>query len=70
MATDHNSLEPLFNERDVARVTGLSLASVRRWRLFRNGPRYLKIGVSVRYKPEDIAAWLDSRASGGETSHV
>ena len=60
------ALEELFTEHDVARITGLSVASVRRWRLFRQGPKYLKIGAAVRYKPEDLAAWLESRPSGGE----
>jgi predicted DNA-binding transcriptional regulator AlpA len=58
-------IQPLFNEHDLARVTGLSVASVRRWRLLRQGPKYLKIGAAVRYKPEDIWAWLESRPSGG-----
>ena len=61
----NNSIEALLNEHDVARLTGLSVASVRRWRLLRQGPRYLKIGAAVRYKPEDISAWLESRPSGG-----
>jgi len=38
----------LLNEHDVARITGLSVASVRRWRLFRRGPKYLKLGAAVR----------------------
>jgi predicted DNA-binding transcriptional regulator AlpA len=50
----------------VARVTGLSVASVRRWRLLRQGPKYLKIGAAVRYRPEDISVWLESRPFGGE----
>jgi predicted DNA-binding transcriptional regulator AlpA len=58
-------LDALLNERDVAHIAGLSVASVRRWRLLRQGPRYLKIGAAVRYKPEDISAWLESRPSGG-----
>ena len=56
----------LLNEYDVARITGLSVASVRRWRFLKQGPRYLKIGSAVRYKAEDIAAWLESRPTGGE----
>jgi predicted DNA-binding transcriptional regulator AlpA len=64
MATP-NTLEELLTEHDVARITGLSVASVRRWRLFKQGPKYLKIGAAVRYKPEDISAWLESRPSGG-----
>jgi hypothetical protein len=66
MAPAHNSVEALLNEYDVARITGLSVASVRRWRLLRKGPRYLKNGSAVRYKAEDIAVWLESRPTGGE----
>ncbi len=65
MGTLHNAIENLRNEHDVARLTGLSVASVRRWRLLRQGPKYLKIGAAVRYKAEDISAWLESRPSGG-----
>jgi predicted DNA-binding transcriptional regulator AlpA len=66
MAAVHNPIETLLNEHDVARITGLSVASVRRWRLLRQGPKYLKIGAAVRYRPEDITAWLESRPTGGE----
>jgi predicted DNA-binding transcriptional regulator AlpA len=65
MGAVHNGIENLLNEHDVARITGLSVASVRRWRLLRQGPRYLKIGAAVRYRPEDVVAWLASRPSGG-----
>ncbi len=65
MAAGHNLIETLLNEHDVAGITGLSVASVRRWRLLRQGPKYLKIGAAVRYKPEDVWAWLESRPSGG-----
>ena len=59
--------DALLNEHDVARITGLSVASVRRWRLLRQGPQYLKIGSAVRYRSQDIAAWLDTRPTGGES---
>ena len=66
MATANSTFETLLNEHDVARITALSVASIRRFRLLRQGgPRYLKIGAAVRYKPEDISAWLESRPSGG-----
>jgi predicted DNA-binding transcriptional regulator AlpA len=67
MATANN-LETLLTEHDVARITGLSLASVRRWRLWRQGPRFLKLGRAVRYQREDLAAWLQSRPGGGEAT--
>jgi predicted DNA-binding transcriptional regulator AlpA len=67
MGTIHspNGIEALLNEHDVARITGMSLASTRRWRLLHKGPKYIKIGAAVRYRPEDISAWLESRPSGG-----
>jgi predicted DNA-binding transcriptional regulator AlpA len=68
MATANNNLETFLNEHDVARITGLSVASVRRWRLLRQGPKYLKIGAAVRYRPEDVNAWLNSRPTGGDSS--
>ena len=40
----------LLNEHQVAEFVQLSVASVRRWRLFRTGPKYLKIGAAVRYR--------------------
>jgi predicted DNA-binding transcriptional regulator AlpA len=63
---DPNTIESLMTEHDVARVTGLSVASVRRWRLLGQGPRFLKIGSAVRYRPADVAAWIESRPRGGE----
>jgi predicted DNA-binding transcriptional regulator AlpA len=66
MAADHKRIEELLNEHDVARITGLSVARVRRWRLVRRGPKYIKIGAAVRYRPTDMLAWLNSRPSSGE----
>ena len=66
MATASNILGTLLTEHDVARITGLSVGTVRRWRLLRQGPKYLKLGAAVRYKPEDISGWLESRPTGGE----
>lgn len=65
MATQSSPIETLLNENDVARITGLSVASVRRWRLLKQGPKYIKIGTSVRYRPADLGAFLQSRPTGG-----
>lgn len=63
-------LQILLNEHEVAQITSMSLGTVRRWRLLRQGPRYLKIGAAVRYKPEDVSAWLESRPTGGGQAEV
>ena len=59
-------VEPLLSERDVAVILGLSLTRIRRWRLLKKGPRYIKVGAAVRYRLEDIRGWLATRPSGGE----
>lgn len=50
----------MLNEHQVAEFLNMSVASVRRWRLFRKGPKFVKIGSAVRYKKADLDAWLDS----------
>jgi predicted DNA-binding transcriptional regulator AlpA len=67
MGSVNDTVERLLNERDVAFIIGLSVASVRRWRALNEGPKYIKIGWSVRYKLHDLLAWLESRPSGGGT---
>jgi predicted DNA-binding transcriptional regulator AlpA len=67
MTTANNNLETLLNEQAVARITSMSLATVRRWRLLGKGPKYLKVGSAVRYRPEDLAAWIASRPTGGDS---
>ncbi len=63
---NQNNLEALLNEHDVARITGLSVASIRRFRHLKAGPRAMKVTKSaVRYKPEDVKEFLDSRPTIG-----
>jgi hypothetical protein len=60
-----STLAELLTEYDVARIRKQSVATVRRDRLLKKGPKYLKIGSAVRYRPEDVSAWLESRPTGG-----
>ena len=39
---------------EVARRLGVSRFTVRSWRLKGVGPRFLKLGRAVRYRPQDI----------------
>ena len=50
----------LLNEHQVAEFLNMSVASVRRWRLFSKGPKFVKIGRAVRYKRGDVEMWLNS----------
>jgi hypothetical protein len=56
----------LLNEFDLAKMLRVSVSTLRRWRVLKKGPPYLKAGASVRYRSEDIQAWLTSVSKGGE----
>lgn len=60
-----DNLTELLTERDVARIIAMSVATVRRLRWLRQPPRWVKIGSAVRYRPEDISAWLAAQPTGG-----
>ena len=51
--------EPLLTEKQLAQRINISLPSIRRWRSSRTGPRFLRLGSSVRYDPRDLAVWLE-----------
>jgi predicted DNA-binding transcriptional regulator AlpA len=65
MAAPNNTFDAMLNERDVARLTGLSVATIRRRRLFRQPPKYYKLGSAVKYKSADVEAWINSQPTGG-----
>lgn len=62
------SIEPLLGERDIATILGLSLATIRRWRVLEKGPPFLKLGASVRYRREDFHDWVEKHIRGGEAN--
>jgi excisionase family DNA binding protein len=55
----------LLTEEEVAKRLHVSLASIRRWRVERRGPQFIKVGSLVRYRPEDLESWLASLPTGG-----
>ena len=66
MASPASELPQLINEFGVAKALGVSVSTVRHWRLQKSGPRYIKLGATVRYKPSDLHDWIDSHSAGGE----
>ncbi len=60
----------LCTEDQVAKQLRVSLASVRRWRLEKRGPLFIKVGALVRYRPEDIENWLNALPTGGSAVNV
>lgn len=64
-------MSELLTDREVAQKLGMAPASLRRWRVNGQGPRFIKLGrpqapgAPVRYRQEDLDEWLSSMPSGG-----
>ena len=56
----------LLTPEQVAELLHVEASLLRRWRYERRGPMSFKIGKYVRYRLEDVLAWLDDQrdASG------
>lgn len=50
----------LLNEDEAARVLGLSIKTLQKRRWLRQEPRFLKVGRLVKYRLEDLQAFLNS----------
>jgi len=59
---------PAMTEQEVARRLGLSVATLRAWRMRRKGPRYVRFGRAVRYLSTDIDRFV--QASGVDDTHA
>lgn len=53
----------LLAPASAARLLGVSVRSLERWRVSGEGPAYVRIGPRrVAYREADLDAWLESRA--------
>ncbi|PJI86575.1 helix-turn-helix transcriptional regulator [Luteimicrobium subarcticum] len=50
----------LMTPDDLADYLGISLHCVYAWSSRGGGPRVVRVGARLRYRPEDVEAWLDS----------
>ena len=60
------NLEALLDEKDIAHITKRSLASIRRDRLMRKGVPFIRIGSSVRYRPDAVRTFLAKCGANGQ----
>jgi predicted DNA-binding transcriptional regulator AlpA len=52
----------LLDEREVAKLLGITVGTLQVWRSTRRYPlEYVKVGGAVRYRPETIEAFIQSR---------
>lgn len=49
------------NEKEAAKYLGMSVKWMQQCRCYGRGPKYIKIGRSVRYNVADLDAYITSR---------
>ena len=52
---------PLWDEKQLADYLNISPRTPQMWRHRGGGPRFIKIGAAVRYRFEDVQAWIGER---------
>lgn len=58
----------LLTADQVAAALGLSRRTLAAWRSNRRGgPAWVKCGSRIRYRRQDVAAWLESQARASST---
>jgi predicted DNA-binding transcriptional regulator AlpA len=64
---NNGEIERLLNTYQAAKILGLSLACLERYRWAGVGPRFIKIGPNgpVRYRTCDLLEWLEQQLQQG-----
>lgn len=52
-------MEILLHQKEAAHILGLSVRTLERHRLAGTGPRYVRLGRLVRYRPQDLVEFVD-----------
>ena len=58
-------MQSFLTEQEVSKRLSVSVATLRRWRLEKRGPMFVKVGSLVRYRPEDLDTWVAALPIGG-----
>lgn len=62
MPTAHKAL---MDPRQVSEYLGVPVQTLANWRWRNEGPKFCKVGRHVRYRLEDVDAWLNAQTTGG-----
>ena len=50
----------LLTENEAARFLGVRVRTLQKWRTYRRGCRWVKLGRIVRYDPADLIAYIEA----------
>jgi excisionase family DNA binding protein len=61
--TRHRSEDHLWSSEELAQFLGVPLKTLYAWQHRRVGPPAYRVGKHLRFRREDVEAWLQSRRS-------
>jgi excisionase family DNA binding protein len=59
---------PLIPTSEAADILGLQPNTLEKWRLSGEGPTFVRVGRSIRYRRQDLAEWINGRRSSSTSS--
>ncbi|GMU79957.1 MAG: hypothetical protein AMXMBFR46_27460 [Acidimicrobiia bacterium] len=62
MPTSPRALDPLLTPGQVGDYLGVPLGTLANWRYQGQGPAYVRVGRHVRYRAQDVTAWINDLA--------
>ncbi|MFP3041603.1 helix-turn-helix domain-containing protein [Treponema primitia] len=62
-------IEDLMTIQDVARITQFKVCTIRKFVLKDTIP-YIKVGGGLRFRPSEIAAWINRGMKGGDAAEL
>jgi len=63
-------MQPLLTQRQAAALLCLSERTLERFRVSGVGPKFVRMGKSVRYRLSDVEAWIASRVVGSTSEQT
>ncbi|KAA1418133.1 helix-turn-helix domain-containing protein [Mumia zhuanghuii] len=59
--TEPSRFEHLWTVADVSEYLGVAVKTLYQWRCHGLGPRSYRVGGYLRYRPDEVRAWVDAQ---------
>lgn len=60
MQNPSSGIQPLLSTLALAKLVGVTVDTVKHWRVAGRGPKFVRISRTIRYTPQDVAEWLEA----------
>ena len=64
------NMQPLLTQRQASEMLALSERTLERFRISGIGPKFVRMGKSIRYRLSDVEAWIASRTVGSTSEQT